>query len=101
MSVKNPIRQARESRFFGPPEAPPRRKVKGKAAKHFLRVAKECDAAADNFDRLVAMHQESVDQYASYGETNEHHVNAVIKYKAKAEEARKNAAEYRKKAGKT
>lgn len=79
---------------------PTTRRVTGKTAKRYLRVAELCEKDAANFDALAKQARSFQAQHEKYGMTNPHWKNEAEKRERKAEAMREKAATYRRLAGK-
>ena len=81
-------------------DLPITRKVTGKTAKFYLRVAELCEKDAANFDALAKQARSFQEQHEKYGMTNPYWKNEVEKREHEAEGMREKAATYRRLAGK-
>ena len=76
------------------------RRVTGKTAKLYLRVAELCEKDAANFDALAKQARSFQEQYEQCGSADSYWKNEVERREREAKDMREKAATYRKLAGK-
>ena len=99
-SIKTKHTRCESSFLHGDRTLPTTRKVTGKTAKLYLRVAELCEKDAANFDALAKRARSFQEQCEQCGSADLHWKNEVERREREAEGMREKAATYRRLAGK-